>query len=75
MKLRVLNETGDTLITDEKGTGIDRVKEMSTKEVKDEFDRLVKEGYMPIDDKTNKIHVGRITKTSEITMLYPTIGG
>lgn len=75
MKLTVLDETGDTLITDEKVERIDRVKLMSTKEIQDEFARLIKEGYTPIDNKTDKIHVGRIEKTSEITMLYPVIGG
>jgi hypothetical protein len=76
MKLTILNHTGDTVLTDKPLTDShDRVKEMTTKEIKAEFDKLVKEGYTPINDKTNKIVKGRITKSSEITMLYPVIGG
>lgn len=75
MKLRVLDHTGDTLMMDTKIEGVDRVKIMSSKEIEKEFDNLIKEGYMPINDETDKIHVGRITKTDSITMLYPIIGG
>jgi len=75
MKLRILNETGDTVLTDEPVTkGMKRVKEASAEQIKKEFDRLVKEDYTPINDKTNKI-VNRIKKTDEVTMLYPVIGG
>lgn len=75
MKLTVLNETGDTVMTDEVTTGIERVTKMTTAEIEKEFDKLVKDGHIAIDDKTNKIHVGRIEKTDSITMLYPVIGG
>lgn len=76
MKLTILNETGDTVLTDRPVTkGMARVKEMSTKEIKSEFDRLVKDDYIPVNDKTKKLVVGRITKNDEVTMLYPVIGG
>lgn len=76
MKLTILNETGDTVLTDEPITkGMKRVKQMSTKEIKQEFDRLVKEGYTPVDDKTDKILTKLNKKTESVTMLYPIIGG
>lgn len=76
MRLRILDETGDTVLTDEPTTeGIKRVKQMTKTEIKKEFNRLVKDGYTPVDDKTNKI-IGKITnKTENVTMLYPIIGG
>lgn len=75
MRLRILDETGDTVLTDEPITkGMKRVKQMTTTEIKTEFDRLVKDGYTPIDDKTNRI-VKKLNKTDSVTMLYPIIGG
>ena len=75
MKLRILDETGDTVLTDEPKTeGTDRVKLMTKAEIKKEFDKLVKKGFTPINDKTNRI-VDKINKTDSVTMLYPIIGG
>ncbi len=76
MKLTILDETGDTVLTDRPVTkGMDRVKNASTEEIKTEFDKLVKDGYIPVNDKTKKLVRGTIKKTDEVTMLYPTIGG
>ena len=74
MKLTILDETGDTVLIDTPTTD-GAVKTMTSEEIQTEFDRLIKDGYTPIDDKTDKIFVGRITKTDSLTMLYPTIGG
>ena len=75
MRLRILDETGDTVLTDEPITkGMKRVKQMTTAEIKTEFDRLVKDGYTPINDKTNRI-IKKLNKTDSVTMLYPIIGG
>jgi len=76
MKLRILNEMGDQILTDAPTTkGIENVKKMTSKEIKSEFNRLVKEGYTPINDKTKKIMNKFDTKVEEVTMLYPIIGG
>ena len=76
MRLRILDETGDTVLTDEPTTeGIKRVKQMTKAEIKKEFNKLVKDDYTAIDDRTGKI-IGKITnKTESVTMLYPIIGG
>jgi hypothetical protein len=76
MKLRILNECGDLVLTDAPTTvGIENVKKMTTAEIETEFNRLVKEGYTPVNDKTKKIMRGFSTKVEEVTMLYPIIGG
>jgi hypothetical protein len=76
MKLRILNELGDLVLTDAPTTeGIENVKNMTTTEIETEFNRLVKEGYTPINDKTKKIMKGFSTKIEEVTMLYPVVGG
>ena len=76
MKLTILNETGDTVLTDRPLSDMhDRVKEMTSQEIEKEFNKLIKDGYTPINDKTNKIVKGRITETDEVTMLYPVISG
>jgi hypothetical protein len=76
MKLRILNEQGDLVLTDVLTTeGIENVKKMTTAEIEAEFNRLVKEGYTPINDKTRKIMKGFSTKIEEVTMLYPVCGG
>jgi len=76
MKLRVLNESGDLVLTDTPTTeGIENVKSMTTAEIETEFNKLVKEGYTPINNKTKKIMKGFSTKVEEVTMLYPVIGG
>lgn len=76
MKLRILNELGDLVLTDAPTTeGIENVKKMTTSEIETEFNHLVKEGYTPINDKTKKIMKGFSTKVEEVTMLYPIIGG
>ena len=76
MQLRILNNLGDLVITDSPTTvGIENVKKMTTAEIETEFNRLVKEGYTPIDDKTKKIMRGFSTRVEEITMLYPIISG
>jgi hypothetical protein len=76
MKLRILNELGDLVLTDAPTTeGIENVKKMTTTEIETEFNRLVKEGYTPINDKTKKIMKGFNTKVEEVTMLYPVCGG
>jgi maltodextrin utilization protein YvdJ len=76
MKLRILNESGDLVLTDAPTTvGIENVKKMTTAEIEIEFNSLVKEGYTPINDKTKKIMKGFSTKVDEVTMLYPIIGG
>ena len=76
MRLRILDETGDTVLTDEPTTkGIKRVKQMTTAQIKEEFNRLVKDGFTAINDKTKKV-INRLTKkTDSVTMLYPIIGG
>jgi len=76
MKIRLLNESGDLVLTDTPTTeGIENIKKMTTAELESEFNRLVKEGYTPIDDKTKKIMKGFSTEVEEVTMLYPVIGG
>ena len=76
MKLRILNELGDLVLTDAPTTeGIENVKKMTTTEIETEFNRLVKEGYTPINDKTKNIMKGFSTKVEEVTMLYPVVGG
>jgi hypothetical protein len=76
MKLRILNESGDLVLTDAPTIdGIENVKQMTTAEIEIEFNKLVKEGYTPIDDKTKKIMKGFSTKVKEVTMLYPIVGG
>lgn len=76
MKLRILNELGDLVLTDTPTTeGIENVKKMTTEELNSEFNRLVKEGYTPINDKTKKIMRGFSTKVEEVTLLYPVCGG
>lgn len=76
MRLRILNEFGDLVLTDTQTTeGIENVKQMTTTEIETEFNGLVKEGYTPINDKTKKIMRGFSTKVEEVTMLYPICGG
>ena len=76
MRLRILNEAGDLVLTDGPTTkGIENVKKMSSEEIKSEFKRLVKEGYTPINEKTKSIMSNFSTKVEEVTMLYPVIGG
>lgn len=76
MKLTILNETGDTVLTDASvAKETDRIKHMSSAEIKEEFDRLVKDGYTPVDDKTNRVLTKLNKKTESVTMLYPIIGG
>ena len=76
MKVRILNEMGDLVLTDVPTTeGIENVKKMSTAEIKEEFDRLIKEGYTPIDEKNNKVLKKFDEKVDSVTMLYPVIGG
>ena len=76
MKLRILNEMGDQVLTDAKTTkGIENVKKMSSAEIETEFNRLVKEGYTPINEKTKKIMKRFDSKVKEVTMLYPVVGG
>ena len=76
MRLRLLNESGDLVLTDAPTTeGIENVKKMTTAEIETEFNRLVKEGYTPINNQTKKIMKGFSTKVEEVTMLYPIIGG
>jgi hypothetical protein len=76
MRLRILNNLGDLVLTDAPTTeGLDNVKNMTTAEIETEFNRLVKEGYTPINDKTKKIMKGFSTKVEEVTMLYPVVGG
>jgi hypothetical protein len=76
MRLRILNNLGDLVLTDAPTTeGIENVKKMTTAEIETEFNKLVKEGYMPINDKTKKIMKGFSTKVEAVTMLYPIVGG
>ena len=56
MKLRILNEMGDLVLTDNPTTeAIENVKKMTSAEIKKEFNCLVKEGYTPINEKTKTI--------------------
>jgi hypothetical protein len=48
---------------------------MTTAELETEFNKLVKEGYMPINDKTKKIMKKFSPDVEEVTVLYPVIGG
>ena len=74
MQIRILNTSGDTLITDEKITG-DRVKQMSTAEIKKEFDTMIKNGYVGVDEETHTT-IGKLSnKNQNVTMLYPMKGG
>lgn len=76
MKLRILDTTGDTVLTDEPTTKkTDRVKKLSSAELKTEFDKLVKDGFTPINDTTHKIMTKFNRKVQNVTMLYPIIGG
>lgn len=76
MRLRILNETGDLVLTDAPTTkGIENVKKMSTEEINKEFNRLVKEGYTPINEKTKRVIKKFDPKVEEITAIYPVIGG
>ena len=76
MKLRIINETGDLVLTDTPTTkGIENIKKMSTAEINKEFNRLVKEGYTPINEKTKKVMKRFNSKIEEVTMIYPVIGG
>lgn len=76
MKIRILNESGDLVLTDTPTTeGIENVKKLSSEEIEKEFNRLVKEGYTPIEEKTKKIMKQFDSKADEVTMLYPIIGG
>jgi hypothetical protein len=76
MRLRILNNLGDLVLTDAPTTeGIENVKKMTTAEIETEFNKLVGEGYTPINDKTKKIMKGFNTKVEEVTMLYPIVGG
>lgn len=76
MKLRILNEMGDLVLTDAPTTeGIENVKKMTTKEIEEEFNCLIETGYTPINEKTKKIMKKFDSKVEEVTMLYPTIGG
>ena len=74
MKITVLNTSGDTLLTDEKITG-DRVKNMSTAEIRAEFDSMIKNGYVGVDDDTHTVLTKLNKKTQNVTMLYPMVGG
>lgn len=74
MKITILNTSGDTLITDEKITG-DRVKQMSTAEIKTEFDRMIKNGYVGVDEETHTTIRKLSKKNKNVTMLYPMVGG
>ena len=77
MKLRILNEMGDQVLTDAPTTdGLDKnVEQMTIQEIETEFHRLVKEGYTPIDETTKTIMKNFDSKIKEVTMLYPIIGG
>jgi len=76
MRLRILNEMGDLVLTNGPTTkGIENVKKMTTSEIKAEFNRLVKEDYTPINEKTKKVMKRFDSKVEEVTMLYPIIGG
>jgi len=76
MKLRILNEMGDLVLTDGPTTkGIDNVKKMTTKEIETEFNKLVKEGYTPVNEKTKKVMKKFDSRVEEATMIYPVIGG
>ena len=76
MRIRILNEMGDQILTDISTTeGIENVKKMSSQEINKEFNRLIKEGYTPINEKTKKIMKKFDSKVEEVTMLYPVIGG
>ena len=76
MKLRILNESGDLVLTDAPTTeGIENVKKMSSAELEKEFNRLVKEGYTPINESTKKVMNTFDPNTEEVTMIYPIIGG
>jgi hypothetical protein len=76
MKIRILNEMGDQVLTDVSTTeGIENVKKMTSKEIEKEFNRLVKEGYTPINETTKKEMKKFDSKVEEVTMIYPVIGG
>lgn len=76
MKLRILNEMGDLVLTDDPTTkACKNINKMSSKEIEVEFNRLVKEGYTPINEKTKMIMKKFDSKVEEATMLYPIIGG
>jgi len=76
MRLRILDETGDTVLTDEPKTkGTDRVKKLSSAELKTEFDKLIKDGFTAINDTTKKVIKKFNKKVESVTMLYPIIGG
>jgi len=74
VKITVLNRTGDTVLTDEPITG-DRVKNMITAEVKKEFDQMIKNGFVGVDDDTHTIIKKLGKKNQNVTMLYPMVGG
>ena len=76
MRLRILNEKGDLVLTDVPTTkGIENVKKMTTGEIETEFNKLVKDGYTPIDETTKKVMKKFDSKVEEVTMIYPVIGG
>lgn len=76
MQLRILNNLGDLVLTDAQTTeGIENVKQMTTQEIETAFNRLVEEGYTPINDKTKKIMKRFSPAVEEVTILYPVVGG
>lgn len=76
MIIRILDETGHTVLTDNTTTeGIEKVSQMTSEEIKKEFNNLLKEGYTAINDKTDKVMKTFDPNAEEVTMLYPVIGG
>lgn len=81
LKITILNHEGDVLLAtrDEKISEETRkfktVKEMSYGEIQHEFDKLMSENRIAIDDDRNKIIKTLNHKTQNITILNPQIGG
>lgn len=75
MKINVLDVSGHTVLTDTTTEGIENVKKMTSTEIKKEFNRLIKEGYTPINDTTHEVMKSFDPKAEEVTMIYPLIGG
>jgi len=77
MKITVLNHKGDEVLTTAPKTTkeIDNVTHMTPKEIEKEFNRLVKEGYTPINEDKNETMNKFDVDTKEITMIYPLQGG
>ena len=81
MKLTILNHEGDVLLATKDEQGLEElrkektVKELTVDEITAEFNRLMAENRIAVDDDTNKIITKLTEKTENVTILQPLIGG